>query len=102
MNTYVQQFHNRAGTIAHSPRYVHITRVYTHNQKGSSTHLLLGHPHLNLNITRYSYDYLCAVGFERIFTCDCESFFFVLRVFYILAFFYPKVTYPPQKGNLVI
>ena len=39
--------------------------------------LLLRHPLLLPNITRHVYAYLsaCAVGFERIFTCKCESFF---------------------------
>ena len=45
-------FKNMAGTTAHSPRYVHITRECTHYQNGS-THLLLRHPLLHLNTTRY-------------------------------------------------
>ena len=55
---------------------VYLTRV--HPQPNGSTHLLLRHPLLRQNITRYVYEHLssCAAGFERIFTCMCESFFY--------------------------
>ena len=79
MHTYIVLKQGRDDSTLSSLRayfevYFDVTE-YTHNQNGS-THLLLRHPLLHLNINRYVYEYLssCAVGFERIFTCTCELF----------------------------
>ena len=76
-------------------------RAYKQNQNGS-THLLLRHPLLHPILPGMLYEYLssCAViivGFERIFTRICESFFFVVRVLHngLLT----KRYVPPSEGK---
>ena len=91
MHTYIVLKQGRDDSTLSSLR-AYIQPEYTHNQNGS-THLLLRHPILHLNITssRYTSKCMytstsCAVGFERIFTCTCESFFRNTCV-YVMAFF---------------
>ena len=94
-------FQNRAGTIAHSPRYVHLQPENTPKTKTVvRIYPFLRHPLLHLKITRYVYLSSCAVGFRRIFTCTCESFFSISVLHNGLL--QTKRYVPPSEGKSCI